>query len=208
VDPFFPNQYFVVGSLQHYNSGVFSGKGFECSNSHHFQFSRQLSRDQCSLRKSSGKIKKMKPSKAIQVGLCRSAGGLIFTPCSDIIKIPSIEVARLTMFVVVLKEWIDFTNRLVIIPNKMQLKIGEKIQQSSPTKNIFTVGADDHQYFLSCRTDMLANRRNWSEYSFNNCTGPIVTLADAIAFRNVLNQIFVDEMHRHRHKVMSSGRKD
>jgi hypothetical protein len=136
----------------------------------------------------------MKPSKALQIGLCRSAGGLLFTPDTDIIKISTINVARLTLFVVVLREWIDFKNRLVITPTTMQIKIGEKVQNSFPSKNLFNIGADDYQYFASSRTDMLANRHRWQEYSFNTCIGPNMTLAESVSIRDVMNSIFVDQM--------------
>ena len=76
----------------------------------------------------------------------------------------------------------------------MQIKVGDKVQQSFQTKNIFTLEADDHQYFNSYKTDALANRHQWSEFSFNTCIGPIITLADSVSIRNVMNNIFVDEM--------------
>lgn len=201
TDPFFPHQYFVLGSVYHYNPGIFHGKGFDCSNSRHFQFQKEVFKDQCYLRKTCGKVKNMKPSRAIQLGLCRSAGGFVFAPTTDILRTTSKEIARLTMFIVVIRDWIDFKNRLVVVPNRMQLKRGNKVLHSSPTKCVFTLTADDHNYFNYYKTDGLANRRDWSEYSFNNCIGPIITLSDAISFRDVFNQIFVADLHNMQKKV-------
>jgi hypothetical protein len=194
VDPLFPMKFFVVGSLQHFNHGVFEGKGFVCSNPHHEQ---SPGFDQCSVTKPRGfatKLKKMRASKALQVGLCRSQHGYLCVPESDIIRLPSADVTRLNVFAIVLKEWVDFENRLVIIPSKMHIKIGESVQYSYPAKSVLDINEEDHQYFRSCRTDLLANRHQWIEYCFNSCVGPIMTLAEAISTCKIMNKTFIDDM--------------
>lgn len=148
----------------------------------------------------------MKPSKGLQVGLCRSRKGYLFTPETDAIRIPSGDIGRMNTFVVVLKEWVNFEDRLCIIPDKMQMKIRDRVQHTFPTKNIFEVNEDDYNYFSSCKTDMLANRHHWTEYSFNSCFGPFITLADAVAVRNHLNKMFVDDVHDFKSRLRSSIR--
>jgi hypothetical protein len=207
VDPLFPLTFFVLGSLQYFNRGEFAGRGFVCSNPHHQQPGLGYARDSCLVNKPKGyhsKIKKMKPSKGLQVGLCRSKQGYLAAPETDFIRIPSGDVARLNVFVVVLKEWVNFDERLVIIPEKLQMKIKDRVQQTFSTKNIFEVNEDDYQYFASSKTDMLANRHHWCEYSFNNCIGPLITLADAVSVRDVMNKMFVDDMGELKMKLKSS----
>lgn len=183
--------------MQYFNRGEFAGRGFVCSNTHHQQPTLGFARDSCLVNNPKGyynKIKRMKPSKGLQIGLCRSRHGFLASPETDIIRIPSGDVARLNAFVVVLKEWVNFDERLAIIPEKMQMKIKDRVQHTFPTKNIFEVTEDDYHYFASSRTDMLANRHRWCEHSFNNCMGPFMTLADAISVRDIMNKMFVDDM--------------
>ncbi len=188
-------KFFVVGSMQFFNHGSFAYGNFICSNIHHQQTSG-FSSDQCAVNKPKGyltKLKRMRASKALQIGLCRSNYGYLFAPETDIIRTSAKDVARLNMFVVVLKEWIDFNDRLVIIPDKMPIKIGDRVQHSQPTKCIFDTDEDDYQYFKSCKTDMLANRNKWGEFSFNSCVGPFMTLAEAVSVRKNMNRMFVDD---------------
>lgn len=175
-----------------------------CSNAHHQQPTLGFARDSCLVNHPKGyysKIKRMKPSKGLQVGLCRSRNGYLAAPETDIIRITSGDIARLNVFVVVVKEWVNFDERLVIIPEKMQMKIKDRVQHTFPTKNIFEVSEDDYHYFVSSRTDMLANRHQWCEYSFNNCIGPLMTLSDAISVRDLMNRMFVDDMEDLKRKL-------
>ena len=217
VDQLFPLHFFVIGSLQYHNRGVVAGQTFQCSNRHHQQVSRFTIKKKCHVTKPRGfigKVKKMRPSKALQVALCRSQDGVVYTPDTDIINVHSsdartslsIDVARLTMFVVVLKEWIDFQNRLVVLPDKLYIKIGDKIQHSISPKSVFDVNGDDHEYFNSNRTDLLGNRKFWREFSFNNCSGPFITLAEAVSFRDEMNKTFVKEMQHLKAKCTNSER--
>jgi hypothetical protein len=217
VDQLFPLHFFVIGSLQYYNRGVFAGQIFQCSNRHHHQVSQFSRKKKCFVTKPRGfigKVKKMRPSKALQVALCRSEDGVVFTPDTDIINVHSsdvrtplsIDVARLTMFVVVLKEWVDFQNRLVVLPDRLHVKIGDKVQHSIPPKSVFDVNGDDHEYFSSNRSDLLGNRKLWREFSFNNCCGPFITLAEAVSFRDEMNRTFVKEMQHLKTKYTNSER--
>lgn len=181
----------MLGSVQLHNPGTFNGKGFECSNHHHIQLKKEVQNDKCLLRKTSGKLKRMKASKAIQLGLCRSAGGFVFAPTENVIQTSTKQIARLTMFIVVIGDWIDFKNHLVIVPHSMPFEQGDNVHTSS-LKNIFTLAAEDHDFF---KPDDFVGK-DWVEYSFNNCTGPIVSFADAVSIRNVFNQIFVNDLYR------------
>lgn len=99
------------------------------------------------------------------------------------------DISKLPMFVVVLKQWIDFSRQCVILPKHLKrVSLGDRVVQSVEIWNTKPV---DWTYFLNFRGSNLAAMHDWQECSFNSLIGPFLNMTDACNMRDVQNRMFM-----------------